>query len=115
MSTAPVQPLTAHGLSLRGAMGAFMQLNNRAFRTDTDVGVRIAVANTSSMLCKNYIEALLVDADVADAVWLLWSCGLLSTLDADEIWIKVGAGRYERRVPVSHKYLKFVKPIISFD
>jgi hypothetical protein len=42
----------------------------------------------STMLCKHYIEALLADADRADAVWQDWYDGKISDSEAAQAWLE---------------------------
>ncbi len=48
------------------------------------------------MLTQIYIEALLVDEELADEVWQAWNGGLISNQTAAEAWILVA-----NYVPVS--------------
>ncbi len=41
------------------------------------------------MLTENYVEALLVDEELADQVWELWDAGLISDVLATWMWLFV--------------------------
>ena len=41
------------------------------------------------MLCRQYVEALLVDAVLADCIWELWNAGVITDLDAAWAWCRV--------------------------
>jgi hypothetical protein len=41
------------------------------------------------MLCEPYIEALLVDANQADAVWRAWKSGLIKDAEAAQAWLEM--------------------------
>jgi len=43
------------------------------------------------MLERQYVEALLVDAVLADAVWALWDAGVITDADAARAWMRVAA------------------------
>ncbi len=44
------------------------------------------------MLCEAYIEALLVDEDLADQVWEVWDKGEISDLSAFLMWRTIADG-----------------------
>lgn len=44
------------------------------------------------MLTAAYIEALLVDAALADAIWEIWSCDLVDDDTAIALWLRVVTG-----------------------
>ena len=44
------------------------------------------------MLTAAYIEALLVDAQLADAIWEIWICDLVDDETAIALWLRVATG-----------------------
>ena len=44
------------------------------------------------MLCAIYIEALLVDEELADQVWAAWDAGKIDDLTAVWAWILIAVG-----------------------
>ncbi len=57
------------------------------------------------MLTEIYIEALLVDKEMADQVWEAWDAGEISDATAFLIWLIVA------RLPPNKAHRKAVKPI----
>ena len=43
------------------------------------------------MRCRMYVEALLVDEELADQVWEAWHGGEMQTIDAVLIWLCIAA------------------------
>jgi trans-aconitate methyltransferase len=45
------------------------------------------------MLVDQYVNALLRDAVLADAVWELWNAGVFTDTEAAQAWVRVAALR----------------------
>ena len=41
------------------------------------------------MLARLYVEALLIDSVLADAVWELWDAGVFTDSEATQAWVRV--------------------------
>ena len=45
------------------------------------------------MLVDQYVNALLQDAVLADAVWELWNAGVFTDSEAEQVWSRIAALR----------------------
>lgn len=74
-------------------LGVFSVLQGSAifsgFRPDLHGAVESPTAYQSAMLCKLYVEALLVNPDGADGVWRAWNIGLISQREAARAWERI--------------------------
>ena len=70
---------------------------NSVYCLDSSIGLTVQIRHNLSMFEEIYIEALLVDEDLADQVWAAWDKGEIDDLRACMAWWLVATGRVVER------------------